>query len=98
MGRFHDPGQFVGGKFESPLAIAADGYGRVFVSDGGYIQVFDSSGKYLNNISGSFYGMTFDAQNNLYATSVSDTNVVKFQVQAAGFQDYGTRGSSAGIL
>jgi len=77
-----DTGQFVGGKFESPLAIAADGYGRVFVSDGGYIQVFDSSGKYLNNISGSFYGMTFDAQNNLYATSVSDTNVVKFQVQA----------------
>jgi len=40
-----DTGQFVGGKFESPLAIAADGYGRVFVSDGGYIQVFDSSGK-----------------------------------------------------
>jgi sugar lactone lactonase YvrE len=77
-----DPSQFTGGKFISPLAIAVDGYGRIFVSDGDTIQVFDSSGKYLNNISGSFYGMTFDAQSNLYATSVSDTNVVKFKVQA----------------
>lgn len=74
-------GQFEPGKFVSPEQLAIDGYGRIFVDDFFYIQVFDSSGAYLNNISGGYYGIAFDGQNNLYATSVNDHNVVRFQIQ-----------------
>jgi len=80
-GEAKDAGQFEPGKFVSPGGIAIDGYGRIFVDDFYNIQVFDSSGAYLNNISGGYYGIAFDGQNNLYATSVGDHNVVKFQVQ-----------------
>ena len=80
-GEAKDAGQFEPGKFVSPEGIAIDGYGRIFVDDFYYIQVFDSSGVYLNNISGGYYGIAFDSQNNLYATTVADHNVVKFQVR-----------------
>ncbi len=80
-GETQDAGQFEAGKFVSPESIAIDGYGRVFVDDFYYIQVFDSTGAYLNNISGTYSGITFDSQNNLYATSSNDHNVVKFQTQ-----------------
>jgi tripartite motif-containing protein 71 len=80
-GESSDPSQFQPGKFISPLAIAVDGYGRIYVSDFFNVQVFDSTGKYINNVSGSYYGMAFDGQNNLYGTSVNDYNVEKFQIQ-----------------
>ena len=79
-GEAQNAGQFEPGKFVSPEGIAIDGYGRIFVDDFYNIQVFDSSGAYLNNISGGYYGIAFDSQNNLYATSI-DHYVVKFQIQ-----------------
>jgi tripartite motif-containing protein 71 len=80
-GESKNPGQFTPGKFISPLDIAVDGYGRIYVSDFFNVQVFDADGKYLNNVSGSYYGMAFDSQNNLYGTSTNEHNVVKFQIQ-----------------
>ena len=80
-GEAKSAGQFEPGKFVSPEGIAIDGYGRIFVDDFYNIQVFDSTGVYLNNINGGYYGIAFDGQNNLYATSVNDHNVVKFQIQ-----------------
>jgi predicted RNA-binding Zn-ribbon protein involved in translation (DUF1610 family) len=71
------------GKFSSPLAIAVDGYGRIYVSDSGDIQVFDADGTYANRITvdnGAIFGMAFDDQNNLYAISNQD-RVTKFNVQ-----------------
>jgi hypothetical protein len=63
------------------MGIAIDGYGRIFVNDFFDLQVFDSSGKYLNDISGGYYGVAFDDQNNLYVTPVMENNVVKFKIQ-----------------
>ncbi len=80
-GEAGNAGQFEPGKFVSPLGIAVDGYGRIFVNDFYNLQVFDSTGKYLNDISGGYYGIAFDEQNNLYATSVLNHNVAKFQIQ-----------------
>ena len=80
-GETKDSGTFEAGKFVSPESIAIDGYGRIFVDDFFYIQVFDSTGAYLNNISGSYSGIAFDSQNNLYATSSNDHKVTKFQIQ-----------------
>ena len=73
------------GKFVSPDNIAVDGYGRIYVSDFGQIKVFDSEGAYLSAIdvnydSGVPFGMTFDAQNNLYAVTNKQL-VLKFKVQ-----------------
>ena len=80
-GETKDASTFEAGKFVSPESIAIDGYGRVFVDDFFNIQVFDSTGAYLNNISGSYSGITFDSQNNMYATSSNNHNVTKFQIQ-----------------
>ncbi len=80
-GPSEDITKFESGKFVSPMGIAIDGYGRVLVNDSYDLQVFDADGKYINDISGGYYGITFDQQNNLYATTVTDHNVVKFQIQ-----------------
>jgi sugar lactone lactonase YvrE/DNA-directed RNA polymerase subunit RPC12/RpoP len=80
-GKPKDITQFEAGKFVDPLGIAIDGYGRIFVNDSYDLQVFDSSGKYLNNISGGYYGIAFDEQNNLYTTPVTKNDVVKFNVK-----------------
>ena len=80
-GEAKDAGQFEPGKFVSPMGIAIDGYGRIFVNDFYDLQVFDSTGKYLNDISGGYYGIAFDAQNNLYTTPVEKYDAVKFQIQ-----------------
>jgi hypothetical protein len=62
-GDAEDITKFEPGKFVSPLGIAIDGYGRIFVNDSYDLQVFDSSGKYLKDISGGYYGIAFDAEN-----------------------------------
>jgi sugar lactone lactonase YvrE/predicted RNA-binding Zn-ribbon protein involved in translation (DUF1610 family) len=72
------------GKFKSPLAIAVDGYGRIYVSDFGDIQVFDADGTYSNRIGlndGAVFGMAFDDQNHLYVVT-NQNHVMKFNVQA----------------
>ncbi len=69
-------------KFDSPLAIAVDGYGRIYVDDIFEIKVFDSTGKYINSIGendGAVFGLVFDGKNDLY--TVSKNKVVKFSVK-----------------
>ncbi len=80
-GEAPDAGQFEPGKFVSPMGIAVDGYGRIFINDFFNLQVFDPTGKYIDHISGGYYGIAFDQQSNLYATSVTNHNVVKFQIR-----------------
>lgn len=72
---------FEAGKFFSPMGIAIDGYGRIFINDEFNLQVFDANGKYLHNISGGYYGIAFDQQNNMYTTPVTENRVVKFQIK-----------------
>ncbi|HXD32543.1 MAG TPA: hypothetical protein VN643_15585 [Pyrinomonadaceae bacterium] len=56
------------GQFRAPQAIAADGKGRVFVSDIKGIQVFDSEGRYLQTFKTGGYasGMVFNDKNELF--------------------------------
>jgi sugar lactone lactonase YvrE len=70
------------GRFDAPLSIAVDGYGRIFVSDFWGVQVFDSNGQYQNSfgINGAAYGMSFDLNNNLYIAS-SAPQILKFSVK-----------------
>lgn len=82
-GRSKDITIFEPGKFASPMGIAIDGYGRIFINDEFYLQVFDANGKYLHNISGGYFGIAFDQQNNLYATTAigDEDKVTKFQIK-----------------
>ncbi len=69
-------------KFQGPMTLTVDGYGRIFVVDIFEVKAFDSSGKYLASISendGAVFGAVFDSNNNLY--TVSKAKVVKFTVQ-----------------
>ena len=69
-------------KFQGPMTLTVDGYGRIFVVDIFEVKAFDSTGKYLASISendGAVFGVVFDANNNLY--TVSKTKVAKFAVQ-----------------
>lgn len=80
-GRSKDITVFEPGKFASPMGIAIDGYGRIFINDEFNLQVFDSNGTYLHQISGGYYGVAFDQQNNLYTTPVTENKVAKFQIK-----------------
>ena len=78
--KFDAQGQFVdqfGGpgegedKLNSPLGIAIDGKGRLFIADTRTLKIYDSSGSFLqaiqlaNNL-GVPFDLTFDVQGNLY--------------------------------
>jgi DNA-binding beta-propeller fold protein YncE/DNA-directed RNA polymerase subunit RPC12/RpoP len=80
-GRSEDITTFEPGKFASPMGIAIDGYGRIFINDEFNLQVFDADGNYLRRISGGYYGIAFDQQNNLYTTPVTENRVMKFQIK-----------------
>jgi sugar lactone lactonase YvrE/DNA-directed RNA polymerase subunit RPC12/RpoP len=70
------PGQFTGVG-----TIAVDGQGRIYISDFKGIQVFDPDGRFLDviDVEGAVFGMVFDDENNLYATSNVD-KVFKFSI------------------
>ena len=89
--KFNPQGKFINrfgsegdnqGQFRAPDAVAVDGYGRVYVSDFKGIQVFDANGLYLTSFDpgGAVFGMAFDDQGKLYATSNSQT-VYRFNIQ-----------------
>ncbi len=65
--RFGDEGDQPG-QFRAPSAIAADGKGRVYVSDFKGIQVFDGNGRYLKvfDPAGTASGMIFNDRNELF--------------------------------
>lgn len=70
-------------KFESPMAIAVDGYGRVFVGDFSGVLAFDSNGAYIataNIDQGVPYSLVFDGQNKLY-TVTSQDKVYRLEIQ-----------------
>jgi len=68
------------GQFRAPHAIAADGKGRVFVSDMTGVQVFDGEGRYLQTfkVDGSASGLVFNDKNELFV--VARKQVLKFQL------------------
>jgi hypothetical protein len=75
---------FQPGKFVSPHQIVFDNYGRMYVVDFFNIQVLDADGNYLDKIEPGHYGAVFDAQNNLYAVTAVNHEVVKYEVKKPG--------------
>jgi sugar lactone lactonase YvrE len=75
------------GQFSFPTGgIAVDGFGRVYVADFQDILVFDDNGLYQNMIftNTEVFSVTFDDQNNLYATARTHddmSKLSKFNVQ-----------------
>jgi sugar lactone lactonase YvrE len=66
------------GQLRAPMAIAADGKGRVYVADIKGIQIFDGEGRYIRTFkpdSGHASGMMFNDKNELLI--VDRTKVVK---------------------
>ena len=68
------------GQLSAAHTIAADGKGRVYVSDSKGIQVFDSEGRYLTSFKpdGVAFGMVFNDRNELLV--VARNKVVKFSI------------------
>ena len=75
-GAGHQPGQF-----SAAHAIAADGKGRVLVSDSQGIQVFDSDGRYITLFKPEGYasGMVFNDKNELLVAARN--KVLKFALK-----------------
>ncbi len=64
---------------DSPMAIAVDGKGRIYVSElVGPIKIFDSGGQYLDSIAISALGMRFNDQGDLFVAS--RTRVLKYEI------------------
>jgi DNA-binding beta-propeller fold protein YncE len=80
ISRFGDDGDQPG-QFRAPSAIAADGKGRVYVSDFKGVQVFDGNGRYLTvfDPGGIASGMVFNDRNELFVAS--RTKVMKFALK-----------------
>ena len=87
--KFNPEGKFINrfgsqgnqaGQLSAALAVAADGKGRVYVSDSKGIQVFDSEGRYLTSFKpeGVTFGMVFNDRNELLV--VARNKVVKFSI------------------
>lgn len=69
------------GQFRSPIAIAVDGQGRIYISDSKGIQVFDTNGRYLDvfKVPGSSVsGFVFNDRDELFV--VARSKVVKFTI------------------
>lgn len=98
--KFSPSGEFIGtfgeeldagdgytpGKFRHPLQFTTDKRGRIYVVDFFDTQVFDANLNYLARIPDGVYGIAFDAQNNMYATSTLDKVIVKFNIQDSSGQ------------
>ena len=69
------------GQFSAAYAIAADGKGRIYVSDTKGVQVFSNDGRYINVISVEYfaYGLAFDDQGKLYITT-NQKKVEKYSI------------------
>lgn len=75
---------FQPGRFVSPHQIVFDNYGRMYVVDFFNIQVLDENGNYLDKIEPGHYGAAFDTQNNMYAITAVNHEVVKYTVKKPG--------------
>ncbi len=62
------------GQFSSPLALATDGKGRVYVSQSNDIMVFAPDGRYLDlfgDIEGAAFGLAFDPEGKLWVVTTN---------------------------
>ena len=67
------------GTLDSPMAIAVDGQGRVYVSElVGPIKIFDSGGQYIDSINVQAFGMRFNDQGEMFVAS--RTKVLKYEL------------------
>ena len=62
------------GQFQSPLSIAIDSQGRIYVADVGKILVLGSDGHYIDSFDsdGAPYTMAFDDKDNLFTASANE--------------------------
>lgn len=69
------------GQFRAPHAIAADGQGRVYVSDFKGVQVFDSNGRYIDTFDTkpSAFGVLFNDRDELFIAA--RTKIIKCTVK-----------------
>jgi ribosomal protein L7/L12 len=88
---FTADGQFTGqfgnsgedkGQLDGPQDIAADQYGRVYISQWSYVQVFDSSGRYLHRIgvNGYPFGISVNDRDELFIAS-NEEKVFKYLIK-----------------
>ncbi|UBZ07093.1 tandem-95 repeat protein [Salegentibacter mishustinae] len=81
------PETFISGnQFESPLDLAIDSEGNIYVADyfaqddgedNGKVKVYNSDGNYIRTIFTSFYrpvGLAIDSENNIYVAEYNDAN------------------------
>ncbi|HEU0015219.1 MAG TPA: NHL repeat-containing protein [Longimicrobium sp.] len=71
-------------QFRSPMGLAMDGRGRVYVSDVGRgIRVFDAAGHFVESFAGNavVFGMAFDDHDGLYTAQRNNHEIVKFRLQ-----------------
>ncbi len=67
------------GALDSPMAIAVDGQGRIYVSElVGPIKIYDSGGQYINSINVQGLGMRFNDAGEMFVAS--RTKVLKYQI------------------
>ncbi|MBF0528112.1 MAG: hypothetical protein HQK55_02330 [Deltaproteobacteria bacterium] len=95
------------GQFNSPGAMALDGFGNVYVTDTGNdrIQKFSSDGKFLaawgsnGTANGQFSaprGIALDGSGNVYVTDTDNNRIQKFSSSGQFLLAWGSRGSSNG--
>jgi sugar lactone lactonase YvrE len=96
------------GQFQSPVAVAVDGSGNIYVVDSqtAHVQVFDPSGKFLSVIgsgsgggNGQFnypYGIAIDNSGNIYVQDNLNARIQKFDPTGKFLLSFGSSGSSNG--
>lgn len=95
------------GKFQSPVGVAVDKSGNIYVVDSqtAHVQVFDSTGKYLSTVggfgsgSGQFnypYGIAIDGSGNIYVQDNLNSRIQKFDPSGKFLMAFGNSGSGSG--
>ena len=95
------------GQFNSPVDIATDSHGNVYVTDlkNHRVQKFDSNGTFLlkwgtnGSGNGQFVypvGIALDAQDNVYVVDSGNNRIEKFSTSGAFLGKWGSAGGGAG--
>ncbi|HEX8394639.1 MAG TPA: NHL repeat-containing protein [Longimicrobium sp.] len=71
------------GSLQSPMDLAVDGRGRVYVSDSG-IQVFDPEGRHLGGFGGhaAIFGLAISDRDDLFASDRNAHQIARFRLPA----------------
>lgn len=94
-----------GPGFVSPLGVARDAQGRIYVaeSNGGVIQVFDDTNKYVTGFGDDIplefpYGVALDDNGNIYVSDYSLEKIFKFDSAFQLVTSWGGHGTANGKL